>query len=665
MAKLIKHTSAAIVMVILLAMLFVSCNNEVFTDSNNKQTDSLTLVKLITKADSLSDILPDSAIMHYKKAIAFTNELIEKHDNVDSTTTWQYRTISLAKRGTAVVYTNTGKLNEALIEIEEALDFVENYKEFNSIQYLQDYVAITNSKGVIQKKLGLFNDALKTYQNAVGVAMNNNDSTSIAIFYTNTGNIYQEIGEPNKALEYIEKALALHKEQKNERGIAISSLTLANILNGEGRFIEAKPYYETALNFCIENGYTGNIGLIQSNLGVLEKRIGNYHTAKNYFDKAIQNLTKVDNKQGLSLVYGNLADLAVSQENWDEAIRYANFQLEQAKQTNALVNQRYAYKHLSKAYAGIQKFDKAYQNHLLYSAINDSIMGIEKRNEISRLEAVYQDERKTEEISYLANLSSVLEKKNRTKSFLLLSISLLLLSTLLAAGLWVYNAKLKAKQQRLILEHRLLRSQMNPHFLFNSLSAIQNMVIRADKMVAAGLVANFAKFIRFILDSSRCNLVPLEKEIEAINLFIDLQKVRFPKLFTHKITLNIEDDPDDILVPPLIVQPFVENSIIHGFEKNRIDGEIDISFTQSEGYLFCRIVDNGVGMDNQKIKKEGMHKSVATQITRDRLNVLCKQFKCKASLEYSKPKIGINTQGTIVSLKLPLLFADDGNEKML
>ena len=136
-----------------------------------------------------------------------------------------------------------------------------------------------------------------------------------------------------------------------------------------------------------------------------------------------------------------------------------------------------------------------------------------------------------------------MEKQNRTKNYLVVSLSLLLLSSILLAATWIINSKINAHRKQLALEHKLLRSQMNPHFLFNSLSAIQNMVLRVDKMQAAGLVASFAKFIRFILDSSRENLVPLDKEIEAINIYLDLQRVRFPNLFTNEFIVEVDDDP--------------------------------------------------------------------------------------------------------------------------
>lgn len=634
-----------------------SCEFEPIDHSAGIINDSTLIADQVQLADRLADSNPDSARHIYQNTLDLTNQGIKTIDKNTEYHTWLLKHNALSHRGLGILYTNEGDLQKALNELNNALQIVEQYETSNPSEFAKDVISILNSKGVVQKKFGQYTEALETYQKAVGYAEKINDLNSVAIFLTNTGNIYQELGELDLALEYIEKAIDQHKILNNERGVAISSLTLANILNSQAKFAEARPHYIQALNFCKEQGYSGHVGLIQSNLGVLEKRLGNLNLAQDYFNNAIENIEKAGNKQGLALVYGNLADLAITQNDYKNAIEYANKQLNEAKETQALVNQRYAYKHLSKAFAGLNNYERAYSNHLLYNQIHDSIASIEKRNEIARLEAVYQDEKKKEEIAYLANLSTALTKENRVKNFLIISITLLLFLAILLAATWIHNSKLKSKQQQLILEHKLLRSQMNPHFLFNSLSAIQNMVIRADKMEAAGLVASFSRFIRFILDSSMSNLIPLDKEIEAINLYLDLQKVRFPNLFTFNINIDINESTSEVLVPPLIIQPFVENSVIHGFPKNLSDGKLNVTIFQDNGHLCCRVKDNGIGFKNSVEKKEGAHKSVATQIARERLDILSKRYKCNASIVHEKLKE--SEKGTSILITLPFIFFDE------
>lgn len=635
------------------------CRNIESQPSSKTENDSTQILQLIQTGDNLYESNPDSAISLYDQALGLAAHFIGGKPSNSDSYQWGLKQIALSHRGIGVSNTAKGELQKSLDEINIALSYVSQYETSNPDAFAKDYVAILNSKGVVQKRLGFFKDALETYHLAQTIASKHNDSLSVAIFLTNAGNIYQEIGDTDKALEYINNALELHTKLKNQRGIIATNLTLANILNTKGELEKARPHYIAALNFCIEQNLHGYVGLIQSNLGVLEMKLENFQLALDFFNNAIVNLNKVGNRQGLALVYGNLADLHIGKGEYSKGIEFAKKQLAEAKQTQGLVNQRYAYKHLSKAYSGLGNYKLAYENQLLYTSLNDSIMSVEKRKEISRLEAVYQDEKKREEIKYLENLSTLLANKNRLQGIMLVSISLLLITTVLLTATWVRNSKLKANRKQLMLEHKLLRLQMNPHFLFNSLSSIQNVIIRSDKMEAATLVANFSKFIRFVLDSSRSNLVPLDNEIEAINIFLDLQKVRFPNLFTHTINIDIDEDSSEVLVPPLIIQPFVENSVIHGFPKDKNDGKLDIHFFKSNGNLCCRVKDNGVGFTSNIHKKEGTHTSLATQITAERLELISKRYKCKATLVYED--MGDNAQGTSLIITLPLLFNDIEN----
>ena len=646
-----------LVLVIIGFIFQISCKPTANDSVTITDSDSTKVESMVKAGELLIEVNPDSASIFFNNALEYYQEYLKNSGLAKDLPIWLQRQAALAHRGLGVYYTNSGDFQKAIDELDNAINTAQGYKELNPILFSKDIVLILNSLGVAQKKKGLYKEALETYQQAQSIACSSGDSVSVAIFYTNTGNIYQELGDVDKAYEYVSKALELHQKNGNRRGIAISSITLANLLNSSGRFEEARPYYHTALEFCVDNKLFANIGLINSNLGVLEKRLGNYEVAQQHFMSAVKNLSKVGNRQGLALVYGNLADLAIATNSFSEAIEYASKQLDEAIQTNALVNQRYAYKHLSKAYAQIGNYKKAFENQQNYLLIHDSIMSVEKQKEISRLEAVFQDEKKNEEIKHLESLSEVLENKNKLKGIMLVSVSALMVFLALLGATLIRNSKLKAKRKQLLLEHKLLRSQMNPHFLFNSLSTIQNLILRADKMEAATQVANFSNFIRFILDSSRDNLISLEKEIEAINLFLNLQQVRFPNLFTFSVNVELNEDAAELLVPPLIIQPFVENAVIHGFSKGTSGGLLQIHFFELNGYLCSRVKDNGVGISFSETRKEGTHKSVATQITRERLELLNKRFKTSAGLEYEV--LSNNEKGTSVLITLPLLFNDN------
>ncbi|PKP36672.1 MAG: hypothetical protein CVT98_07285, partial [Bacteroidetes bacterium HGW-Bacteroidetes-15] len=360
-----KDYQIPFVFLTLLPILTSSCSSKQKESLGGILSDSTFVNEQLHIADRIAESQPDSAFTIYRNTIQITNKWLIEYGEQLTPPLWTLRNNALSHRGLGVINTNSGNYQDALNELDTAQQIIERYQNNYPSDYKKDIVTLLNSIGVVQKKSGLYAEALETYQNAVSIAEEINDDESVAIFYTNTGNIYQEIGDLDKANEYIKKAIDLHTKNNNTRGVAISSLTLANILNTQRKYNEARPYYIKALEFCEEQGYSGHVGLIKSNLGVLEKRLGNLSQAKIYFGSAIDNLTKAGNRQGLALVYGNLADLAISQSKYSEAIIYATKQLEEAKQSNALVNQRFALKHLSKAYAALADYKQAYDNHLL------------------------------------------------------------------------------------------------------------------------------------------------------------------------------------------------------------------------------------------------------------------------------------------------------------
>ncbi len=175
------------------------------------------------------------------------------------------------------------------------------------------------------------------------------------------------------------------------------------------------------------------------------------------------------------------------------------------------------------------------------------------------------------------------------------------------------------------LERSALRAQMNPHFIFNSLNAIQGFIAQGDKATANRYLSRFAKLIRAALEHSRVTKILLEDDLSNLENYLELEQLRFQNGFDFSITLAEDIDVGDISVPPMLVQPFVENAIVHGLAKIDGKGLIDIDYRQSDGFLLVTITDNGVGVEVSKKLKAGMassHKSVGMTVTARRLEML-------------------------------------------
>lgn len=200
----------------------------------------------------------------------------------------------------------------------------------------------------------------------------------------------------------------------------------------------------------------------------------------------------------------------------------------------------------------------------------------------------------------------------------------------------VEKKMLTIEKQMFDLEHKALQLQMNPHFIFNSLNSIQSFVINNDTDKAINYLAKFSQLMRLILSNSRESYIPLKNEVKALSYYMDIEKLRFDNKFDYKIQIDSKIDEEFVEIPPMIIQPYVENAIVHGLIHSDKKGQISIKFSESGKNLLCVIEDNGIGREkSEMIKKESgiQRKSRGMLITQERLNILKKQHNEKFTVK--------------------------------
>jgi len=219
-----------------------------------------------------------------------------------------------------------------------------------------------------------------------------------------------------------------------------------------------------------------------------------------------------------------------------------------------------------------------------------------------------------------------------------------------------HDAVEKAKESELKAEvadteMKALRAQMNPHFIFNSLNSIGDYIIRNDIKTANTYLTKFAAVIRLILENSEHKTVTLEKDLKALKLYMDIERLRLNNKFSYEIKVDDSIDQNNVLVPPLILQPFVENSIWHGITKKDGEGKIKIFISQDDDMLTCIIEDNGIGTDRSEIFKQEVkelsRKSLGMKITNARIAVINKIKNTNAFVEISNEEEGVRATITL------------------
>ncbi len=238
-----------------------------------------------------------------------------------------------------------------------------------------------------------------------------------------------------------------------------------------------------------------------------------------------------------------------------------------------------------------------------------------------------------------------------------IGVAAIFLILFLVGLLFLRQNKLKNEHKSTLLEQKLLRLQMNPHFIFNAFSNILRLIDMNDNKRASAYLTTFGKLLRTTLESTREDMVPFETEIGTLRNYLELQKLRYPEKFEFSLEVDEKIDQEDMSIPPMLVQPFIENAIEHGIRHKTTTGRIDVRFALMNKKIICEVEDDGVGREKAweaEYTERGNHKSLATEIIRDRIQVLNKKFKQKIKLEIidikSEQSVAI---GTKVLLDLP------------
>jgi hypothetical protein len=244
-------------------------------------------------------------------------------------------------------------------------------------------------------------------------------------------------------------------------------------------------------------------------------------------------------------------------------------------------------------------------------------------------------------------------KRDRQLFLVIILVVLLILGFAIMASRFKQQ-QLKQQQREMELSQSLLRSQMNPHFIFNAMSVIQSSIYSDEPAKTSKFLVNFSKLIRLILENSPKEFISLELEHEILEKYLITQKMRFENRFEYKLTIEEGLLNKHAMVPPMITQPFVENAIEHGQLHKQTNGQIEVFFSEKEGMLSIEVRDNGVGRKKSgQTKKMKNHKSMAIDITTDRILILNRKYKKEGKIlidDFNKE----DQTGTIVEILLPM-----------
>ena len=522
-------------------------------------------------------------------------------------------------------------------------------------------------------------EAIKSLRKAELLLNANNDPLQFAEIYSITAQLHHTNGDYEKAFEYYnlayKKAFEI-KDTASRRGpIQGSRLNFASFYESIEDYETAAEYYNTVIRNRVGQSWRDqrlisrmyfNNKRYDSALVAYTDYLKSYDKHRPFFNDTVYDKTRVltlngfigsiHNKMGnyqKALEYllplykyseaGGVYSFALSYlleicqaytglRDYDNGLHYSKKLVQFAEENGVRVKLRDGYQSLATIYAAKGDVNNAHKYLKKYSDLKDSINTDELR---SRLKLYRAEERETNKQSSIEQLKK--EKRSLTIGIVLLAISL----ASIFSFIWLqrkYNTKKRLLQEKDIelkqaederrmasLEMMALRSQMNPHFIFNCLNSINRFVLRNDNEAASNYLTKFSKLMRMVLENSKQALIPLLEEVKCLELYIQMEQFRCKNAFTYYIRYHDGVNMDEALIPPLLLQPFVENAIWHGLNPKEGDGKLGIEFFQKEDALYCIIKDNGIGRKKASELKSMLadsHKSLGLEITKDRLSIL-------------------------------------------
>ncbi len=529
---------------------------------------------------------------------------------------------------------------------------------------------LINNVALGSYKKGDLSTALKLWYESLELEEELGDTIGQTKLLNNIGNVQIDLEEMERAIITFQSILPLQQSMQDSSGIARTYNTLGYIERVDGNDSLALDWYKKALDIRIKiNGQPGIAGS-RINIGFIYKKQGRFDEAQRQYLLALNIYLKLNHTRGLIPVYNNLASCSYEIGNFSNALKYAKTGYDMAVEMKSLDDQMHLSEVLSKIYEATGNEVKALSYYKEFIVSRDSLISQKNYKALINQEVEYEFQKK-EKIKELeriqdkanADLKNQVEQE-RTFRFKLISIIASIGLILVIVFLYFILKQLRlSKQQRTIIEKqnkeiemKALRSQMNPHFLFNSLNSIKHFIIKNESIIAAGYLTKFAKLVRLVLENSKHNLIPLEEELDCLNNYLELEKLRFDSKFDYKITGDSE--AYSIQVPPLILQPFIENAIWHGI-LNKEDGlgQIDILVKNLENAVQIDITDNGIGRKKamEIVAVSGLQKkSMGLTITHERLQILNRVIGIESKIEIlDLTDANNNANGTKVIIYLP------------
>ncbi len=548
--------------------------------------------------------------------------------------------------------------DSALYYADRALPYFKENKKS------QQYFTLLNIKGELFLNKADFSKAIDVFQQTIEATQNQEEPAlkrQHGVAYGEISSIYWGMDLWEDAIMYGKKSLQVIKEIKDTVLISAISYNLGNCYLGAHYLDTAEVMYKQAIEMAdllkqrpyLRYSPMGGLGLLYGKTGRFDSSIAllkqAVELAKQYADPYIETYYTIGTAQSLLAAAAKQTGYA-----YREALTYARAGYQQSLQVGDMKTRLFGLEVLSEALEKNGNYREALHYHQLFTATKDSLIGSNKRQEIAIRQIRFDTELAQQLLAQ--QHADALQKEKTTQRYLLIIASLIVLSLIIFAYLYRRRAAAKAAQSAAQLtaditeaEMKALRSQMNPHFVFNALNSIRYYTATNDSTTANTFLLKYAHLMRQVFENAAFKKISLADDLKALDCYLQVESLRLQHKFDYRFHIPENLPTEEILIPSMLLQPVVENSVWHGITPRGGKGMIKISLEKDGDMLACTVEDNGIGYIPDGETEKAEEKNSGLSITATRIKLLNRQYNNnKASITITS-----SPEGTLTKILLP------------
>lgn len=612
------------------------------------------------------------ALKNLQTALALCNEIGDKNE------------IAGAYGNIGNTYNNQGNYSEALKNYLIAMKmFHDNGNKrklgvtYNNIGTV--YAGMAKEETDSLKKKQNDNEALKYYMMDLKLSQELGDKVGIGFDHNNIGTTYARLGKYKEGLENLFAGLKIRKEIGDKRSIINSYMNIGNVYSHLKKYTEAKQFLNNALSLSIETGMKDRTREIYRSLQKVDSTAGNWPEAYNNYKLFVTYKDSLVNEE-------NTKKTVRLQMNYDfekkeDSLKYEQSLIDEKLKQQTLLTQKSEQSLLLKENELLLSNREKELQHLAYLRTQADLQVEQSQSrEKEKLLIIAEKDRDLQNGQLNLHQAQLVLKENQLqaqRNQKLFYIGGIVLLSLLFVIIY-RNIQSRQRTDRMIAAERLksekastahkmaelelqsLRAQLNPHFMFNSLNAIQELILKEDNDNSHLYLSRFSDLLRMLLDNANQPFVPLTKEIHFLELYLSLENLRIPEI-KYSIKLDPQIDSNKVIIPNMILQPYIENAIWHGLSHKKGEKNINIRIRKKETSIVCEVEDNGVG---RKIATElksiyrKEHRSQGMELLSKRFSLLSKEFGSDIHTSVEDLHDNGTALGTRVAITVPYLLIE-------